>query len=59
MNVDVSGGRRADIRSDFPLTSEAGYDNRHIKGAINGGGPELRIRTEKGSVSLRKGGGSI
>jgi hypothetical protein len=58
-NVDVSGGRRADIRSDFPLTSETGYDNRHIKGAINGGGPELRIRTEKGSVSLRKGGGSI
>ena len=59
VNLDVSGGRRADIRSDFPVTSEAGYDNRHIKGAINGGGPELRIRTEKGSVSLRKGGGSI
>ena len=58
VNLDVSGGRRSDIRSDFPVTSEAGYDRR-IKGAINGGGPELRIRTEKGSVSLRKGGGTI
>jgi hypothetical protein len=53
-NVDISGDRHADIRSDFAAHMEAGY-SRHIMGEVNGGGPEVRIRTGRGSVALVKG----
>lgn len=53
-NMDLSGDRRADIRSDFAARVEAGY-SRHMTGAVNGGGPEVRIRAARGSVALLKG----
>lgn len=56
-NVDISGDRHADIRTDFATHVDAGY-SRHLTGAVNGGGPEVRIRTEKGSVALLKAGES-
>jgi len=56
-NVDISGDRHADIRSDFAAHMDAGY-SRHITGEVNGGGPEVRIRTERGSVSLVKSSAS-
>ncbi|MBV8205390.1 MAG: hypothetical protein JO041_01250 [Acidobacteria bacterium] len=52
-NLNISGDRHADLRSDFPARVEAGA-SRHITGAVNGGGPEVRIRTSRGSVSLVK-----
>jgi hypothetical protein len=56
-NVDISGDRRADIRTDFATHVDAGY-SRHLTGTVNGGGPEVRIRTERGSVALLKAGDS-
>lgn len=55
-NMDISGDRRADIRSDFATHMDAGY-SRHITGSVNGGGPEVHIRTGRGSVALLKGSG--
>jgi len=54
-NVDFEGGRRASFHSDFALTTEAGSrlgDRLHA--TVNQGGPSVRLRTEKGSVELRK-----
>ncbi len=57
--IDASAGHN--IRSDFPelkITSEGGdYGPREIygRGAINGGGPVLKIRTTSGNIELRRG----
>jgi len=53
-DVDYEGGRRASFRSDFPLSSTAGSFNSSFHGTVNGGGPRLHLRTERGSVSLEK-----
>jgi hypothetical protein len=54
-NVDFQGGRRASFHSDFALTTETGsrlgYD---VHATVNQGGPSVRLRTDKGSVELRK-----
>jgi hypothetical protein len=55
MAVDFQGGRRSSFRSDFPLNAEAGSRYGHdVRGTINHGGSDLRLRTEKGSVELLK-----
>ena len=59
LDVDFEGGRRSSFHSDFALTSRAGGLTRSIRGAINQGGTRLRLRTEKGSVSLEKLSGQI
>jgi hypothetical protein len=57
--IDTAMGHR--IRSDFPelkVSSEGGdYGPREIyaSGAINGGGPTLKLHTTMGSIELRKG----
>ncbi len=57
--IDASSGHT--IRSDFPelkITSEGGdYGPREIygRGALNGGGPALKIRTTSGNIELRRG----
>lgn len=54
LDVDYEGNRRASFRSDFPLNIGSGsFDNR-VHGIVNQGGTKLRLRTEKGSVSLEK-----
>ena len=54
LDVDFEGGRRSSFHTDFPMASQAdGYD-RSVRGTINAGGTRLRLRTEKGSVSLEK-----
>jgi hypothetical protein len=59
-NLDISGDRRARIESGFAINLQsAGFASRHISGAINGGGPQLRIRTDKGSIVLQKIGGGV
>lgn len=54
ISVDYEGGRRARFHSDFPISSQAGSLGDGIHGTINQGGTRLRLRTEKGSVSLEK-----
>jgi opacity protein-like surface antigen len=59
-DVDFSGGRRSSFHSDFPLTTHAGSRwDRDVRGTVNQGGAHLRLRTERGSVSLEKDSGSL
>jgi len=52
LSVDFSGSRRADFRSDLPITSTAGFNSGDVRGTINGGGTRLHLRTGKGSFSI-------
>ncbi len=54
LNVDYEGGRRSSFHSDFPVSSTTGSFSNSFHGKINNGGTLLRLRTEKGSVSLEK-----
>ncbi|HKD80701.1 MAG TPA: hypothetical protein VKH81_13465 [Candidatus Angelobacter sp.] len=59
LDVDYEGNRHASFRSDFPLNIGSGsFDNR-VHGIVNQGGTKLRLRTEKGSVSLEKLSGQM
>jgi hypothetical protein len=59
LTVDYEGGRRASFHSDFALSSTTGSFNDSFRGTINQGGTRLRLRTEKGSVSLEKLSGQM
>lgn len=59
LNVDYEGSRRASFRSDFPLNIGSGSFSSSVHGTVNAGGTKLRLRTEKGSVSLEKLSGQI
>ena len=59
LDVDYEGGRRSSFRSDFPLTSTTGSLSSSFRGTLNQGGTRLRLRTEKGSVSLEKLSGQL
>jgi hypothetical protein len=59
-DVDFSGGRRSSFQSDFPLATQTGSRWDHdVRGTVNQGGAHLRLRTERGSVSLEKDTGSL
>lgn len=58
LDVDYAGGRRSRFHSDFNLAVASGSSST-IRGAINGGGTKLRLRTFKGSVSLQKMPGEL
>lgn len=59
LNVDFEGGRRSSFSTDFALTSSTGFSGREVRGTVNHGGSNLRLRTEKGSVQLRKISGEL
>jgi hypothetical protein len=59
MDVDYSGSRRASFRSDFPVSATTGSFSESFRGVINHGGTRLRLRTERGSVSLEKLSGQM
>jgi DUF4097 and DUF4098 domain-containing protein YvlB len=54
-DVDAEIGRRARFESDFDLAGKY-RGSRHrdydIRSSVNGGGPTLRLKTEKGTVRL-------
>lgn len=56
--LDMANGHQ--IRSDFPelkiTTDGGGYGpkNYYAQGALNGGGPQLRIRTMSGNIEIRR-----
>jgi hypothetical protein len=52
LTIDYSGNRRASFHSDLPVSSTAGFRSDEMRGTINGGGTPLRLRTEKGSISI-------
>src|SRR5215471_10756089 len=51
MTLDYSGGKRSSFRSDFNIAAEAGSSSS-VRGTINGGGTQVRLRSEKGSIAL-------
>jgi hypothetical protein len=60
LTVDFTGGRRSGFHTDFPLTTQAGSRFEHdVRGAINGGGAHIHLRTDKGSVSLERRAGEL
>jgi hypothetical protein len=53
-DLDADTGRRGDIESDFATTTRAGRSRAaRATGAVNGGGPELRLTTYKGTLRIR------
>jgi len=54
--LDADSGRRGDIQSDFTMTTHGGgrfSRAARASGAVNGGGPELRMTTYKGTLRVR------
>jgi hypothetical protein len=50
LDAETSGGR---VRIDEDLAFVGRIDRAHVVGRINGGGPELRLRTSGGNVHVR------
>jgi len=59
LNVEVHNDRRTSFHSDFPMTTNGSYGSGTMHGTINGGGPTLRMQTDRGTISLQKGGSSM
>jgi hypothetical protein len=53
LNVIASRGRRMGFQSDFAITSSTFSEDR-VEGSINGGGPKLSIRSDRGQTRLRQ-----
>ena len=56
-DLDADTGRRGDLNSDFEIAMRASgrdRDDRGYRGKVNGGGPELRLETYKGSFRIRQ-----
>ena len=53
VNARTSGGK---VYTDFPVTMtiRGEVSKRRLKGKINGGGPELYLRTSGGSIRIKK-----
>jgi DUF4097 and DUF4098 domain-containing protein YvlB len=52
--LDANSGRRGHVDSDFPVVTHAGsWRAAREAGAVNGGGPELRLSTYKGTLRVR------
>jgi hypothetical protein len=47
--------RRSTFRTDFPVLAHGNHRSDHLRGDVNGGGPVLRTRGDRGNVSLRAG----
>ncbi len=56
--LSADAGRRGDISSEFPAlgtTTVARHGSMRLSGTVNGGGPRVSLRTDKGSLTVRKG----
>lgn len=54
-DLDADSGRRGDIESDFAMTTtrRGSWGAVRLTGAANGGGPQLRLTTYKGTLKVR------
>lgn len=59
LDVNFSGGRRAVFRSDFALSSGTGDRGHEVRGTVNGGGVQVSLRTERGSITIEKRAGEL
>lgn len=56
--LSAHAGRRGSIESDFHpegTTATARRGSVRMSGAVNGGGPRVSLRTDKGTLSVRRG----
>ncbi len=51
LDARTSGGR---VHTDFPITIQGKIDSRVLQAEINGGGPELNLRTSGGSIYIKE-----
>ena len=51
LTIDAELSSRVDLNSDLPVTLQQNGDR--FQGSVNGGGPELRIRADRGELRLR------
>jgi len=51
MNLDASTGSGT-ISTDSAMTMQASSDHHHVRGQLNGGGPEVRVETGSGNVTI-------
>jgi hypothetical protein len=51
LNAETSGGN---VQADFPIALSGDLSKRSIQGRMNGGGPELYLRSSGGSIYLKK-----
>jgi DUF4097 and DUF4098 domain-containing protein YvlB len=49
--IDASN-TNGSIETDLPVTTSGTQDRHALRGTINGGGPELRLRTTNGSIHI-------
>ncbi len=55
LTLDVGHDRRSSFHSDFPVTTTGSFGVGALHGSINGGGPVLRLRAERGAIRLERG----
>ena len=48
-----AGTTNGSIHTDFPITTTRG-DNNRLRGTVNGGGAQLRLRTTNGGIEIKK-----
>jgi len=51
VDASTSGGH---VSTDFPITVQGEIDKHHLRAEINGGGPDLYLRTSGGSIHLKR-----
>lgn len=51
IDAETSAGK---IKSDFPLKVRGRYVSHELQGEINGGGPEIYLRTSAGNININK-----
>jgi len=50
--LDAERTRRSNFRTDFGVLTRGNFSSGSIRGEVNGGGPVLRLRSERGDVWL-------
>lgn len=50
--LDAERTRRSNFQTDFSVLARGGFEGGRIQGDVNGGGPTLRLRGDRGTVRL-------
>jgi hypothetical protein len=53
--LDAERSRRSSFHTDFGIIARGSFTGDHVSGNVNGGGPTLRLRADRGNVWLRAG----
>jgi hypothetical protein len=53
--LDAERSRHSSFHTDFGVLAHGAFSGDHLSGEVNGGGPTLRLRADRGRVWLRAG----